>query len=172
MKTMFGRTRTVFQQEKYKILRASLRDAPILSALTKGEWSERVAISQRRIKDNPNQIADDLRAGGGLVLYRSNLPVAALSYVPAKDGSWELRRLGVTKNFSGRGFTTLLLDSLEKLAKKESVNSIRIPVDTYSPQFKAYFEKLGFSEESERTFATIFAGANQPIRMRKHLGMA
>lgn len=167
---MFGRTRTVFEQEKYKITRASLRDAPVMSALTKGEWSERVAISQRRVKDNPNQIADDLRVGGGLVLYRSNLPVAALSYVPANDGSWELRRLGVTKTFSGRGFTTLLLESLEKLAKKQSVNSIRIPVDSYSPQFKAYFEKLGFSVESERTFATIFAGANQPIRMRKHIG--
>lgn len=167
---MFGRTRTVFEQEKYKITRASLRDAPILSALTRGEWSERVAISQRRVKDNPNQIADDLRVGGGLVLYRSNLPVAALSYVPARDGSWELRRLGVTKSFSGRGFTTLLLGSLEKLALKSSVNSIRIPVDTYSPQFKAYFEKLGFSVEAERTFSTIFAGANQPIRMRKHLG--
>jgi GNAT superfamily N-acetyltransferase len=167
---MFGSRRTVFEQEKYKVMRASVRDAPIMSALTKGEWSERVAISQRRIKDNPNQIADDLRVGGGLVLYRSNLPVAALSYVPANDGSWELRRLGVTKSFSGRGFTTLLLDSLEKLAKREAVNSIRIPVDTYSPQFKAYFEKLGFSVESERTFATIFAGAMQPIRMRKHLG--
>jgi GNAT superfamily N-acetyltransferase len=167
---MFGSRRTVFEQEKYKVMRASVRDAPIMSALTKGEWSERVAISQRRIKDNPNQIADDLRVGGGLVLYRSNLPVAALSYVPANDGSWELRRLGVTKSFSGRGFTTLLLDSLEKLAKREAVTSIRIPVDTYSPQFKAYFEKLGFSVESERTFATIFAGAMQPIRMRKHLG--
>jgi GNAT superfamily N-acetyltransferase len=167
---MFGSRRTVFEQEKYKVTRASVRDAPVMSALTKGEWSERVAISQRRIKDNPTQIADDLRAGGGLVLYRSNLPVAALSYVPASDGSWELRRLGVTKSFSGRGFTTLLLDSLEKLAKMESVTSIRIPVDTYSPQFKAYFEKLGFSVESERTFATIFAGAMQPIRMRKHLG--
>jgi GNAT superfamily N-acetyltransferase len=167
---MFGSRRTVFEQEKYKVMRASVRDAPVMSALTKGEWSERVAISQRRIKDNPTQIADDLRAGGGLVLYRSSLPVAALSYVPAKDGSWELRRLGVTKSFSGRGFTTLLLDSLEKLARLESVNSIRIPVDTYSPQFKAYFEKLGFSVESERTFATIFAGAMQPIRMRKHLG--
>ncbi len=167
---MFGSRRTVFEQEKYKVMRASVRDAPVMSALTKGDWSERVAISQRRIKDNPNQIADDLRAGGGLVLYRSSLPVAALSYVPANDGSWELRRLGVTKSFSGRGFTTLLLDSLEKLAKRESVTSIRIPVDTYSPQFKAYFEKLGFSVESERTFATIFAGAMQPIRMRKHLG--
>jgi GNAT superfamily N-acetyltransferase len=167
---MFGRTRTIFQQEKYKVLRASLRDAPILSALTKGDWSERVAISQRRIKDNSNQIADDLRVGGALVLYRSSLPVAALSYVPARDGSWELRRLGVTKSFSGRGFTTLLLESLEKLAKRESVTSIRIPVDTYSPQFKAYFERLGFNEESERTFSTIFAGSNQPIRMRKHLG--
>jgi GNAT superfamily N-acetyltransferase len=167
---MFGRTRTVFEQDKYKILRASVRDAPIMSALTKGEWSERVAISQRRIKDNPSQIADDLRAGGGLVLYRNNLPVAALSYVPAKDGSWELRRLGVTKTFSGRGFTTLLITTLEQQAKKSSVNSIRIPVDTYSPQFKTYFERLGFSVESDRTFATIFAGAMQPIRMRKHVG--
>jgi GNAT superfamily N-acetyltransferase len=166
---MFGRTRTVFEQDKYKIHLASVKDAPILSALTKGEWSERVAISQRRLRDNANQIGEDLRLGGGLVLYRSSLPVAALSYVPAKDGSWELRRLGVTKSFSGRGFTTLLLSTLEKQAQKAAITSIRIPVDTYSPQFKAYFERLGFSVESERTFATIFAGAMQPIRMRKHV---
>ena len=100
---LLGASRIVFQQEKYKILRASSRDAPVVSALTKGDWSERVAISQRRKIDNPTQIAEDLRAGGGLVLYRSDLPVAALSYVHARDGSWELRRLGVTRTYSGRG---------------------------------------------------------------------
>jgi N-acetylglutamate synthase-like GNAT family acetyltransferase len=167
---MFGSTRTVFEQDKYKILKASSRDAPVVSALTKGDWSERVAISQRRKTDNPTQIAEDLRAGGGLVLYRNNLPVAALSYVRARDGSWELRRLGVTRSYSGRGFTTLLLDTLEKLASKAEVRSIRIPVETYSPQYKAYFEKLGFSVDADRTFSTIFAGALQPIRMRKVVG--
>ena len=163
---MFG-TRTVFEQDKYKVRRASSRDAPVVSALTKGDWSERVAISQRRRNDNPTQIADDLRAGGGLVLYRGSLPVAALSYVPARDGSWELRRLGVTRTFSGRGFTTLLVSTLESLARKAEVRSIRIPVDTYAPQYKAYFEKIGFSVEAERTFSTVFAAAMQPILMRK-----
>ena len=42
MKTLFGATRTVFEQDKYKILKASSRDAPVVSALTKGDWSERV----------------------------------------------------------------------------------------------------------------------------------
>ncbi len=167
---ILGASRTVFEQEKYKILKASSRDAPVMSALTKGDWSERVAISQRRKIDNPTQIAEDLRAGGGLVLYRGGLPVAALSYVPARDGSWELRRLGVTRTYSGRGFTTLLLDTLEKLAVKAEVRSIRIPVETYSPQYKAYFEKLGFSVDADRTFSTIFPGAMQPIRMRKVVG--
>jgi GNAT superfamily N-acetyltransferase len=164
---MFGSSRTVFVQEKYKILKASSRDAPIVSALTKGDWSERVAISQRRKVDNPTQIADDIRAGGGLVLYRSNLPVAALSYVRANDGSWELRRLGVTRTYSGRGFTSLLITTLEKLARQAQVKSIRIPVEAYSPQYKAYFEQLGFSVDADRTFSTVFAAALQPIRMRK-----
>lgn len=164
---MIGLSRTVFEQDKYKILRASSRDAPVMSALTKGDWSERVAISQRRKIANPTQIAEDLRAGGGLVLYRNSLPVAALSYVRARDGCWELRRLGVTRSFSGRGFTSLLLQTLEKLARVDEVRSIRIPVDTYSPQYRAYFEKLGFSVETERSFSTIFASALQPIRMCK-----
>ena len=77
---MFG-TRTVFEQDKYKVRMASSRDAPVVSALTKGDWSERVAISQRRRNDNPTQIADDLRAGGGLVLYRGSLPVAAQAFL-------------------------------------------------------------------------------------------
>ncbi len=165
-----GASRTVFEQEKYKILRASSRDAPVVSALTKGDWSERVAISKRRKVDNPTQIAEDLRAGGGLVLYRSNLPVAALSYVHVHDGSWELRRLGVTRSYSGRGFTTLLIDTLEKLAAKAGVHSIRIPVETYSPQYKNYFEKLGFTVDADRSFSTVFAGALQPIRMCKTVG--
>ncbi len=160
MRTLLGTPRTVFEQDKYKILRATSRDAPIMSALTKGDWSERVAISQRRKVDNPTQIADDLRAGGGLVLYRA-------SYVRVRDGSWELRRLGVTRSFSGRGFTTLLVDTLERLAKVSEVRSIRIPVETYAPQYKAYFEKLGFSVDADRTFSTVFAGSQQPIRMRK-----
>ena len=167
---LLGASRTVFEQEKYKILKASSRDAPVVSALTKGDWSERVAISQRRKNDNPTQIAEDLRAGGGLVLYRGGLPVAALSYVRARDGSWELRRLGVTRTYSGRGFTTLLLNTLEGLARKADVRSIRIPVETYSPQYKAYFEKLGFSVDADRTFSTIYPGAMQPIRMRKVVG--
>ena len=167
MTPMFSPTRTVFEQEKYKILKASSRDAPIVSALTKGDWSERVAISKRRKIDNPTQIADDIRSGGALVLYRNSLPVAALSYVRARDGSWELRRLGVTRTYSGRGFTSLLVETLEKLAHKAEVRSIRIPVETYAPQYKAYFEKLGFSVDADRTFSTIFAGTLQPIRMRK-----
>jgi GNAT superfamily N-acetyltransferase len=116
--------------------------------LTKGDWSERVAISQRRRVDNPTQIAEDRRAGGGLVLYRGNFPVAALSYVRARDGSWELRRLGVTLTYSGRGFTSLLIDTLEKLARKEEVRSIRIPVETYAPQYKAYFERNASAGEA------------------------
>lgn len=167
---MFAATRTVFEQDKYKILKASLRDAPIVSALTNGDWSERVAISNRKKVANPTQIADDLRAGGGLVLYRNKLPVAALSYVSARDGSWELRRLGVTRSFSGRGFTSLLLNTLEKLAHNADVRAIRIPVDTYSPQYRTYFEKLGFSVDTDRTFSTIFASALQPIRMCKVVG--
>ena len=164
---MFSPTRTVFEQEKYKILKASSRDAPIVSALTKGDWSERVAISQRRKIDNPTQIAEDIRAGGALVLYRNDLPVAALSYVRARDGSWELRRLGVTRTYSGRGFTSLLVETLEKLAHKAAVRAIRIPVETYAPQYQAYFEKLGFNVDADRTFSTIFAGTLQPIRMQK-----
>ncbi len=164
---MFASPRTVFEQDKYKILKASSRDAPIVSALANGDWSERVAISRRKRVSNPTQIADDLRAGGGLVLYRNSLPVAALAYVRARDGCWELRRLGVTRSFSGRGFTSLLLNTLEKLARADEVRSIRIPVDTYSPQYRAYFEKLGFSVDSERTFSTVFASALQPIRMCK-----
>ncbi len=164
---MFAANRTVFEQDKYKILKASSRDAPIVSALANGDWSERVAVSRRKKVSNPTQIADDLRAGGGLVLYRKSLPVAALSYVHARDGSWELRRLGVTRSFSGRGFTSLLLNTLEKLARVDDVRAIRIPVDTYSPQYRAYFEKLGFSVDADRTFSTVFATALQPIRMCK-----
>ena len=164
---MMGANRTVFEQDKYKIHKASSRDAPVVSALTNGDWSERVAISQRKRVSNPTQIADDLRSGGGLVLYRNSLPVAALSYVRSRDGSWELRRLGVTRSFSGRGFTSLLLNTLEKLAHADAVRTIRIPVDTYSPQYRAYFEKLGFSIDTDRTFSTVFASALQPIRMCK-----
>ncbi|HPG61752.1 MAG TPA: hypothetical protein PK586_07075, partial [Casimicrobium sp.] len=68
---------------------------------------------------------------------------------------------------SGRGFTTLLVSTLENLARKAEVRSIRIPVDTYAPQYKAYFEKIGFSVEADRTFSTVFAAAMQPILMRK-----
>ncbi len=164
---MFGQVRTVFEQDKYKVVRAGIRDAALLSALAKGEWSERVAISARRVRDNPTQIADDLRAGGGLILYRGSVAVAALSYVATKTGDWELRRLGVTRTFAGRGFTTLLLRTLEKEAKRTSIPAIRIPVDTYSPQFREYFETLGFNVEADGTFSTIFAGALQPVRMRK-----
>ena len=164
---MFAATRTVFEQNKYKILKASSRDAPIVSALANGDWSERVAISRRKRVANPTQIADDLRSGGGLVLYRNNLPVAALSYVRSRDGNWELRRLGVTRSYSGRGFTSLLLNTLEKLARVNAVRAIRIPVDTYSPKYRAYFEKLGFCVDADRTFSTVFATALQPIRMYK-----
>ena len=41
-----------------------------------------------------------------------------------RDGSWELRRLGVTRTFSGRGFTTLLLDTLD-----QRVETLLTPVE-------------------------------------------
>ena len=76
-----------------------------------------------------------------------------------------MRRLGVTE-LSPAWLHRLLLDTLERLAKQSEVRSIRIPVESYSPQYKAY-QKSGFSVEADRTFSTVFAGALQPIRMRK-----
>ena len=66
-----------------------------------------MAISQRRKNDNPTQIADDLRAGGGLVLYRNSLPVAALSY---REGTAKLGTapLGVTHLLRSRLHYALL----------------------------------------------------------------
>ncbi|MCS6996575.1 MAG: GNAT family N-acetyltransferase [Casimicrobiaceae bacterium] len=163
------RTRTLFERDKYRVVKAHSHDAPIFSALIKSDWSERVAISARRHNVNPTQIAEELRRGGGLVLMRHNVPVAALAYVPRRDGSWELRRLGVRRSFSGRGFTTFLLSTLEDLARESGVHSIRVPVDAHSPQHQDYFSRLGFSVDSDRTLSTVFASAMQPVLMRKFI---
>ncbi|MEN9559147.1 MAG: hypothetical protein RLZZ502_358, partial [Pseudomonadota bacterium] len=162
--------KTTLEIGKYKVSRATGKDAILLSALTRQDWTERVAVSQRRDdNENVSAVNEELKRGGGFLLTRSGMPIGGAFYTPVKDTIWELRRLGVIKTFSGRGLTSLLLEAIEGSARKRNIQMVRVPVSTENTVTRHYFEQLGYRLVPGATMITAFPSASQPLMMQKFL---
>ena len=162
---------TVLTHRHYRVIRAVGKDAMVLAAMTRNEWSERVAVSKRREVEHTSDIADDIKRGGAFVLTRHSMPVGGAIYVPVKSAAWEIRRLGVTDAYAGRGFTSMLLKALEASAKKRNIEVMRVAVEANRPNVRHYFEEQGYRVINAASFLTQFAGASRPITLQKYLQM-
>jgi GNAT superfamily N-acetyltransferase len=160
----------VMVHKHYKVARASSRDSMVLSGLTRSDdWSERIAITKRRTVEGAGAIADDIKKGGAFVLTRHGIPIGAAIYIPAKGAAWEVRRLGVSASFAGRGFTQLLIQAVEASARKRNIQALRVPVDADKPSVRRYFEEHGFRLVSSTTLLTQFASGSKPLILQKYL---
>jgi N-acetylglutamate synthase-like GNAT family acetyltransferase len=162
---------TVIAHQHYRVVRASGKDSMVLAAMVRGEWSERVAVSKRREVEQTSDIADDIKKGGAFVLTRHSVPVGGAIYVPVKGASWEIRRLGVTNAYAGRGFTSMLLKALESSAKKRNIQVIRVAVEANRSNVRHYFEEQGYRVINAASYLTQFAGSSRPITLQKYLSM-
>ncbi len=162
---------TVLTHKHYRVVRAESRDAMILAGMTRGEWSERVAVSKRRNIEATSAIAEDLKKGGAFVLTRHSVPIGASIYIPVKGAAWEIRRLGVVGTYAGRGFTQLLMKAMEDSARKRNIQALRVPVDAGKPNVRHYFEEQGFRVYSATSYMTQFGSAARPIMLQKYLQM-
>lgn len=162
---------TVMVHRHYRVVRAVGKDAMVLAAMTRNEWSERVAVSKRREVEHTSDIAEDIKRGGAFVLTRHSMPVGGAIYVPVKGAAWEIRRLGVTDAYAGRGFTSMLLQAMEASAKKRNIQVMRVAVEANRPNVRHYFEEQGYRVINAASFLTQFAGASRPITLQKYLQM-
>jgi N-acetylglutamate synthase-like GNAT family acetyltransferase len=162
---------TIVVHRHYRVIRAVGKDAMVLAAMTRNEWSERVAVSKRREVEHTSDIAEDIKKGGAFVLTRHSMPVGGAIYVPVKGAAWEIRRLGVNNAYAGRGFTTMLLQAMETSAKKRNIEVMRVAVEADRPNVRHYFEEQGFRVINAASFLTQFASAARPITLQKYLHM-
>jgi N-acetylglutamate synthase-like GNAT family acetyltransferase len=162
---------TVLAHKHYRVVRASGKDSMVLAAMVRGEWSERVAVSKRREVEQTSDIAEDIKKGGAFVLTRHNVPVGGAIYVPVKSSAWEIRRLGVTNAFAGRGFTSMLLKAMEASAKKRNIEVMRVAVEAKRPNVRLYFEEQGYRVINADSFLTQFVAASRPVTLQKYLVM-
>ncbi len=162
---------TVLAHKHYRVVRAIGKDSMVLAAMTRGEWSERVAVSKRREVEHTSDIAEDIKKGGAFVLTRHNIPVGGSIYVPIKGAAWEIRRLGVTNAYAGRGFTSMLLQAMEASAKKRNIEVMRVAVESKRTNVRHYFEEQGYRVVSADSFLTQFVGASRPVTLQKYLLM-
>jgi N-acetylglutamate synthase-like GNAT family acetyltransferase len=162
---------TIMTHRHYRVIRAIGKDAMVLAAMTRNEWSERVAVSKRREVEHTSEIAEDIKKGGAFVLTRHSMPVGGAIYVPVKGAAWEIRRLGVSNAYAGRGFTSMLLQAMEASAKKRNIQVMRVAVEAARPNVRHYFEEQGYRVINASSFLTQFASAARPITLQKYLQM-
>lgn len=162
-------SQTVVVHKHYSVVRASARDAMVLAGMTRGDWSERVAVSRRRNIEAASSIADDLKKGGALVLTRHQSPIGTLIHIPAKGAAWEIRRMGVVASYAGRGFTQLLMQALEESARRHNIQVLRVAVEAGKDNVRRYFEDQGFRIVNAASFITQYANAARPITLQKFL---
>jgi GNAT superfamily N-acetyltransferase len=162
---------TVIVHKHYRVTRANSRDAMVLAGMTRGDWSERVAVSRRRNVEATSGIAEDLKKGGALVLARHETPIGMLIHVPVKGAAWEIRRLGMVTTYAGRGFTQLLMQALEGSARRQNIQAIRVAVEARKDNVRRYFEDQGFRVVSANSLLTQFPSASRPVTLQKYLMM-
>jgi putative acetyltransferase len=86
------------------------------------------------------------RAGGVFLIGRldGGVAVACGAIRPLSDGVAELKRMFVTAEHRGRGFSRIMLRALERIAAERGYRSIRLETGVHQPEAIALYQSAGY----------------------------
>lgn len=105
-------------------------------------------------EESPENVLGDLSKGASVWIARlpSGEAIGTVRIVPAGDGVWELKRLGVVPSFRGQGIARRLVESVEGEAARAGVRRVRLycVVERLLPP---YYAQLGYRIVERRAHA-------------------
>jgi ribosomal protein S18 acetylase RimI-like enzyme len=145
-------------------------DAALISRLTREAWAGRVHPSSSAYRETEEQIAEQIREGGGLILILDSTPVGSARYSPV-PGAWEVRRMGVLPAYRGRGYAELMMIAVVDRALASRVAELRVAVRHDQPRLIDFYQGLGFVLAPELEYGHANPDNPPPTVLRRPLAL-
>ena len=146
-------------------------DAALIASLTHQCWAGKVAPSSSGHRDTPEQVADQLRAGGAFLLLVDEEPAGSVRWTPADDDAdaWEVKRMGVLPRWRGRQLSQHLVEAVVHHALASGVSELRLAVRSDQPKLFDFYAAFGFELAEELEYLGANPAEPEPFVMRRWL---
>lgn len=151
----------VMESEKFCFRKAAKKDAPAIWDVLQQAIEKRRKEGSLQWQDgypNPQTVQEDLEKGVGYVLENEGVVIAYCAVIlndepayRALEGQWLtnadffiIHRMAVANPHLGKGFASIIFNSVEELARQQKVFSIRADTNFDNPAMLHLFKKLGY----------------------------
>lgn len=153
------------------IREAELDDAPLIAALTRSAWAERVAATSSGHRESAEAVLENLREGGGFILSVDGLPVGSVRWLPLESSPdiWEISRIGILPGQRGNRLSQHLLEAVIHHAQLAEATELRLAVRIDQPRLLDLYATFSFELAPELDYAHANPLEPAPAVMRRML---
>jgi ribosomal protein S18 acetylase RimI-like enzyme len=153
------------------IREATLDDAALIADMTRAAWANRVAVTSSGHRETAVRVADDLRDGGGFILYVDGQAAGSVRWLPLDDNPdiWEMLRIGVLPAWRGHNLSLHLLEAAIHRALESGVDELRLGVRADQPRLVDLYAAHGFELAPELDYSHANPLEPRPVVMRRRL---
>jgi ribosomal protein S18 acetylase RimI-like enzyme len=153
------------------IREATLDDAALIADMTRAAWANRVAVTSSGHRETAVRVADDLRDGGGFILYVDGQAAGSVRWLPLDDNPdiWEMLRIGVLPAWRGHNLSLHLLEAAIHRALESGVDELRLGVRADQPRLVDLYAAHGFELAPELDYSHANPLGPRPVVMRRRL---
>jgi ribosomal protein S18 acetylase RimI-like enzyme len=129
------------------VVAAAPADVALLHALTQRTWHGTVDADSSAFRETEDTLRALFAAGGGAFVLRiGGEPAGAVRWLPVPHASrsWEIKRLGVLREWRGHGFGERLAAAVETAARAAGVRRIQLGVRADQPRLVGFWSALGY----------------------------
>lgn len=150
---------------------AADEDAGLIAELTRAAWAGKVAASSSGHRETAEQVAEQLRSGGGFILLLDDAAAGSVRWSPLDldPGTWEIRRMGVLPARRGANLSQHLLEAVIHQALESGAAELRLAVRSDQPKLLDFYAAFGFELAAELEYAHGNPAEPTPSVMRRTL---
>lgn len=157
----------------FRLRAARADEAALLRDVTLRCWTGTVAENSSAYRETVEDIAAQVRGGGGVLLMRGEEAVGSARFfpVPGPAGDarmWvEIKRVGVVKALRGQGLSAPMMAALEEAARAMGAVGAQLGVRVDQPRLVTFYEALGYARAEDVRLHTVNPLTPPPVTMRK-----
>lgn len=154
-----------------KIRPATPADAEAIAHLVRSAWAEKVAADSSGHQETVEKVSKDLERGYGWVAEDDGKIVGTvrLTRHPHEIGVWEVKKLGVLREYRKQGLGAELMDVLLAKAIDMGAKELRLAVRHDQPRLLSWYAGFGFVHDPNLRYSSPNPLTPLPFVMRKTL---
>ena len=150
---------------------ATNADAQLIAELTRAAWAGEVAASSSGHHETAEQVAEQLRHGGGFVLLVDDVPAGSLRWMPldSDPAIWKIARMGVLPAYRGSHVSQHLLEAIIHHGLSCQAEELRLAVRRDQRKLIDFYAAFEFDLAEELEYSHANPAEPAPMVMRRLL---